>query len=83
MYAQVNNKHLSINGKCSFSTNFPFLNSMYILSLLFPTGIRNAVDGSENKLLIQTPSKLGIAVPAHALDFRAIGEPLSACIIVL
>lgn len=68
MYAQINNKHLSTNGKYSFSNNFPFLNSMYILSLLFPTGIRNAVAGSENKLFIQTPSKLGIAVLSYELD---------------
>lgn len=69
MYAQINNKHFSINGKCSFSSNFPFLNNIYILSLLFPTGIRNAVSGSVNKLFIQTPSKSHIPVLAYELDF--------------
>lgn len=83
MYAQINNKHLIINSKCSFSNNFPFLNNTEVLSLLFSTGIRNVVSGSKKKLLIQTPTKLPIPVLAYELDFWDTEEPLSTCIIVL
>lgn len=59
MYAQINVKDLSTNGKCSLSNNyFPLFKQYVHLFTALSTGITNAASGRENNLMIQTPSKL-------------------------